>query len=304
MELRQLAYFVTVAEELSFTRAARRLQVVQSAVSTAIRALEKEVGAALFVRDSRHVRLSDAGSAMLPSARAALAAARAAHDAVQAQHGELHGSIVVGSMLSTPGVDVAGVLGRFHRAHPAVRVRVQYSPAGSQGHVHALLDGTLDLALASFPRRPPPGLVTEPLATEPLLLVCGREHPLSAGTPVGLADLAEQTFAEFPEGWGTRDLIDMAFDRHGLIRQVPLEVPDYATAAALIRQGHVLGFLPESIVARQPGLIAVPLKDLKPAWNVALATSATRPLSRAALALMAELRRGAGEPDAEPAAAR
>src|SRR5690606_4662544 len=87
MELRQLAYFVTVAEELSFTRAARRLQVVQSAVSTAIRALEKEVGAALFVRDSRHVRLSDAGSAMLPSARAALAAGRAAHDAVQAQHG-------------------------------------------------------------------------------------------------------------------------------------------------------------------------------------------------------------------------
>ncbi|GHF67112.1 DNA-binding transcriptional LysR family regulator [Amycolatopsis bartoniae] len=290
MELRQLASFVAVAEELSFTKAARRLRVVQSGVSTAIRALEREVGTPLFERDSRHVTLTEAGAAMLPSARAALAAARAAHDAVQARHGELHGAVVLASMLSTPGVDVAGVLGRFHRAHPAVRVRVQYSQSGSRGHVHALLDGTVDVALVSFPRRPPPGLTAELLTTEMLRLVCGPGHPLAGAAEVRLEDLAGETFAEFPEGWGTRDLVDLAFDRHGLSRSVPLEVPDYATAAALIRQGHVLGFLPESVALAHEELSVVPVAE-RLAWNVTLATSASRPLSRPALALMAELRR-------------
>jgi DNA-binding transcriptional LysR family regulator len=300
VELRQLAYFVAVAEELSFTKAARRLRVVQSGVSTAIRALEREVGAPLFVRDSRHVRLSDAGAAMLPNARAALEAARAAHDAVQAHHGELHGSVVVGSMLSTPGVDVAGVLGRFHRAHPAVRVRVQHSTMGSRGHVHALLDGTVDLALVAFARRPPAGLVTETLATEPLRLVCGPDHRLAGADGVRLEDLTDEHFAEFPEGWGTRDIVDLAFDRRGLSRRVSLEVTDYATAAALIRQGHVLAFLPESAFDEDSGLVVVPVEGDQPTWSVTLATSATRPLPRPALVLMSELRRAVHDREAAP----
>ncbi|WP_235022948.1 LysR family transcriptional regulator [Amycolatopsis alkalitolerans] len=291
MELRQLEYFVAVAEELSFTKAARRLRVVQSGVSTAIRALEREVGAALFKRDSRHVRLTDAGAAMLPNARATLAAARAAHDAVQEQHGELHGAVVMGSMLSTPGIDVPGVLGRFHRANPAVRVRIQYSPSGSRGHVHALLDGTIDVALASFPKRPPPGLSVEPLATEVLRLTCGPAHRLAGGGPVRMEDLADEIFVEFPEGWGTRDAADLAFDRRGLHRSVPLESPDYATTAALIEQGHVVGFLPDSVAAAYPGLVIVPIAGEDLVWNVSLASSASRPLSRPVLALMAELRR-------------
>jgi DNA-binding transcriptional LysR family regulator len=292
MELRQLEYFVAVAEELSFTKASRRLRVVQSGVSTAIRALEREVGATLFSRDSRHVTLTEAGIAMLPSARAALAAVRAAHDAVQQRHGELHGSVVVGSMLATPGIDVPGVLGRFHRANPAVRVRVQYSPSGSRGHAHALLDGTIDLALASFSRRPPPGLTVEPLTEEPLWLVCAPSHRLAGSAGVRLEELADVIFVDFPTGWGTRDVADLAFDRLGYHRSVPLETPDYATSAALIRQGHVAGFLPDSVIATQPGLVVVPLVGEPLTWKVSLASSASRPLSRPALALMAELRHG------------
>jgi Transcriptional regulator len=295
VELRQLAYFVAVAEELSFTKAARRLRVVQSGVSTAIRALEREVGAQLFVRDSRHVRLSDAGAAMLPNARAALAAARAAHDAVAAQHGELHGSVVLGSMHSTPGVDVVGVLGRFHRAHPAVQVRVQFSMAGSRGHVHSLLEGTIDLAVVSFPRRPPAGLVIETLAAEPLHLVCGPDHPLAGARAVRLDDIADENFVDFPEGWSTREIVDLTFDRHGLSRRIPLEVPDYATAVSLVRQGHVLGYLPASAIPDDADLVVLPVTGEQPTWRVTLATSATRPLTRPALALMAELRRSAQE---------
>ncbi|WP_154759209.1 LysR family transcriptional regulator [Amycolatopsis pithecellobii] len=290
MELRQLEYFLAVAEDLNFTKASRRLRVVQSGVSTAIRALEREVGAPLFQRDSRHVRLTEAGTAMLPGARAALAAARAAHDAVQEQQGQLHGEVVVGTMLTLPGIDMAAVLGRFHRENPAVRVRVRHSTTGTQGNVDALLAGTIDFALAAFARRPPAGLNVEILTEDELVLLCGPDHRLSGAGPVRLTELAGETFVDCPEGWGTRAVIDLAFDRLGISRSIPLETTDYATVAALIRQGHVISFLPAGVAARYPELVAVPVKGEPLWWNVSLASSASRPLSRAALVLMAQLR--------------
>src|ERR1700756_4296827 len=98
MELRQLAVFVAVAEEGSFTRAADRLNVVQSAVSAAIRNLERELGARLFDRSTHKVALSDAGRVLLPEARTTLAAAAAARDAVDAVEGGVRGTIVLGNM--------------------------------------------------------------------------------------------------------------------------------------------------------------------------------------------------------------
>lgn len=293
VELRQLGYFVAVAEELSFTKASRRLHVVQSGVSTAIRALEREVGAPLFDRDSRHVTLTGAGAAMLPSARAALAAARAAHDAVQESHGELHGTVTFGILLSTAGIDVPGLLGRFHRAHPRVRVRVRHSPTGSTGHVRALLDGGLDLALVSFPRRRPAGITAEMLAEDALWLVCARDHPLGRIGEARLDQLNEESFVDFPEGWGNRDLVDLAFDQAGLVRAVPFEVSDYATLSALVGQGLGVAFLPQTMARSLPGLVTIPVATEALRWTVSLATRAGRPLSRAGHALLTEIRREA-----------
>src|ERR1700760_215132 len=98
VELRQLATFVAVAEEGSFTRASDRLHVVQSAVSAGVRKLEAELGAGLFDRSTHHVELTDAGRALLPAARATLAAAQAARDAVDEARGGLRGRVVLGTM--------------------------------------------------------------------------------------------------------------------------------------------------------------------------------------------------------------
>jgi DNA-binding transcriptional LysR family regulator len=98
VELRQLATFVAVAEEGSFTRAADRLHVVQSAVSAGVRNLEKELGARLFDRSTHTVKLTDAGDALLPEARATLAAAQAARDAVDEARGGLRGTVLLGTM--------------------------------------------------------------------------------------------------------------------------------------------------------------------------------------------------------------
>src|SRR5262249_9884044 len=118
VELRHLEYFVAVAEELSFTRASRRLHVVQSGVSSAIQGLERDLGAALFDRDRHKVTLTEAGRALLPEARATLAAAQAAADAVAEATAGLRGTLSIGTMTSTGPIDLPALLGRFHEQHP------------------------------------------------------------------------------------------------------------------------------------------------------------------------------------------
>ncbi|MDQ0380719.1 LysR family transcriptional regulator [Amycolatopsis thermophila] len=289
MELRQLSYFVAVAEELSFTRASQRLRIVQSAVSTAIRALEKEVGAELFDRDSRRVALTAAGEAMLPGARATLAAARAAAQAASGASGEVRGVVTMGTLLSSGRVDVPRVLGRFSRRHPRAAVRLQYSPSGSAGHVRAVLDGRMDLALASVSGRAPAGLAHEVVSKEDLRLLCGPDHALARRAEVTLADLAEESFVDFPLGWGNRTLVDRAFAGAGLTRSVPLEVSDYATARSLICQGLGVGFVPAGAADGMAGVVEVPLVPEPLRWSVSLVHSAVRPLSPAAAALLREI---------------
>jgi DNA-binding transcriptional LysR family regulator len=158
MELRQLRCFVAVADEQSFTRAAGRLHVVQSAVSAAVKALEADVGAVLLERNSKRLRLTDAGTALLPQARATLGAAQAAYDAVHEVQGGLRGTLRIGTMISIGLVDVPALLGGFHEQHPAVTLQVQAAPSGSAGLARALLDGSLDVAFVSLPGPAPAGL--------------------------------------------------------------------------------------------------------------------------------------------------
>src|SRR4051812_26850994 len=139
MELRHLEYFVAVAEERSFTRAAARLHVVQSGVSAAVKALERELDAALLERTSKRVALTDAGEALLPRARAALDAAQAARDAVGEVRGGLRGVLRIGTLASLSLIDVPALLGRFHRANPGVTIRLLVSPRGTAGLLDALL---------------------------------------------------------------------------------------------------------------------------------------------------------------------
>src|ERR1700759_5289904 len=147
MELRQLAVFVAVADEGSFTRAADRLHVVQSAVSAGVRNLEKELGARLFDRSTHRVELTDAGRVLLPEARATLAAAQAARDAVDEARGGLRGTVVLGTMQAqgSRALDLVGVLAPFRAAPPAVEVAIRHS-GGSSQMAQEVIDGLLDLA--------------------------------------------------------------------------------------------------------------------------------------------------------------
>lgn len=278
---------MVVAEELSFTRASLRLHVVQSGVSSAVAALERELGAQLFDRDRHSVTLTEAGRALLPEARATLAAAQAAAEAVAQTSAGLRGTLSVGMMISTGPVDVPAALGRFHRSHPGVVVRLRLLPGGTADLAQAVADGTLDLALLSLPGEPPAGVAVRRLAREPLVLICPPGHPLAIAGEVPLGALSGETFIDFPAGWGTRTMIDRAFAVAGIDRQVAFEVAHYALAAGLVGNGLGLAFLPASAAAGLEGVAQVTVTGL--AWEIQVATAASRPPSAAARAFLGEL---------------
>ncbi len=287
--LDQLRKFIVVAEELSFTRASRRLHIVQSGVSSAIQALERELGAVLFDRDRHRVALTDAGQALLPEARATVAAAQAAQDAVAQASAGLRGTLTVGTMTSTGPVDLPRLLGRFHASHPEVAVHLRQAASGSDGLARQVIAGDLDLALLALPGQPPAGLRLRPVSEERLVLICAPGHPLAAEPAVELARLAGETFVDFPPGWGNRTVADRAFAVAGLDRNVPFEVADFASAAALVRYDLGVAFIPVTAAREFPGVCAVELAGPALIWRMSVATPTARRLSAAARAFLAEL---------------
>jgi DNA-binding transcriptional LysR family regulator len=289
MELRHLEVFVAVAEELSFTRASNRLHLVQSGVSSAVKALERDLGANLFDRDRHRVMLTDAGQVLLPEARATLAAAQAARDAVSEAQGGLRGTVTVGTMLSTGPLDLASLLGRFHRTHPGVAVRLRLAASGSAGLARELLEGRLDLALVSLPGMVPAGLTLRPVTAEPLIAVAQPGHPLAA-SPATLAQVAGEPFIDFPLGWGNRAVADRAFAAAGLDREVPFEAADFTAVINLVRGGLGIAFLPASVAAGLGAdLDVIEICDHTFSWVISVATPAGRRMSAAAQAILAEL---------------
>ncbi|WP_069885377.1 LysR family transcriptional regulator [Streptomyces luteocolor] len=181
MELRQLSYFVTVADELHFGRAAERLHIVQSAVSQQIRRLERELGADLFDRSPRHVRLTGAGERLLPEARAVLAAAERARAAVVRPAGlRLATSTGLGEHLDR-------VLADFAARAPGVPVELVSGPVHER--LEAVADGRLDAAFVRAPE-PFPGVRIVPLWDDPLVAALPAAHPLAARSDVALGELA------------------------------------------------------------------------------------------------------------------
>ncbi|MGV9213913.1 LysR family transcriptional regulator [Micromonospora sp. RB23] len=287
MELRQLEYFVAVAEEQNFTRAAARLHVVQSAVSAAVKTLERELGAPLLDRNSKRVLLTDAGAALLPRARIALDAARDARDAVAEVHGGLRGTLRIGTMTSFRLLRLPALLGEFHRRHPGVLLHTGVAPSGSQGLIDALIDRRLDLAFVAPPGAPPAGIHLTEVARSVIDLVVPDDHALAASGAVALRDLAGLDFIDSPIGYGNRAVTDRAFATAGLSRRVTIEIPDIATGVDYVRHGLGIALLPRFVVADAPGVRTLTVTDVDLDWIASLATPVDRPLGVAARALIA-----------------
>ena len=200
MELRQLEYFVAVAEERNFTRAAARVHVAQPGVSAQVRRLERELGQALLDRSGRTVRLTAVGAAVLPYARAALGAVAAARIAVDELTGLVRGHVGVG-VITSVAADLPGMLAAFHAEHPAVEITL--TEANSDELLAALRSGELDLAMVGLATPPPPGIATQVVADEALVAAVAHDHPLAGRTGIGVTGLREQRLISLPAAPGS-----------------------------------------------------------------------------------------------------
>ena len=265
MELRHLRYFVAVAEESNFGRAATRLRIAQPPLSRQIRDLEREIGTALFERVARGVELTPAGRAFLPEARLTLAQAeRAQRTAQRAAHGET-GRLRVGFVEAATHSGILPDVLSFFRAHlPSVGLSLFELDALRQAE--AFQDDRIDIGiLHSAPLDAARWLRVEPVYTEPVILALPKTHALARRSRLALAAFAGEPFVGFPRIVAPEmyDDIIASCRRAGFSPRLVQEAAGWHTLASLVSAGVGVGVVPRSIAEfQQPGVVYRPVRDL------------------------------------------
>jgi DNA-binding transcriptional LysR family regulator len=286
VDTRHLEYFIAVAEEGSFTRAAHRLQTVQSAVSAGVRTLEREVRATLFVRSTRRVELSDAGRALLPEARAAVESLDRVYDVVAAAESGLRGRLRLGVFANSDMTDIPALAGKFHQLYPGVALSVVASPTGSTGLADDVRAGRLDVAITGLPLGDLAGLRTHELLTGEFVAVVPETHALAGHAVLSLDELVCEPFVDGPPGFGNRVIMDRELAARGLRRTVVVESPDMSLVSQFVAAGLGVAAVPRMVLRPASGAVVRPLDTSLTftMWSVSR-PRATRPVE-AALALL------------------
>ena len=261
MELRQLEYFTAVAEEANFTRAAERVHISQSGVSAQIRQLETELGAELFDRSGRTTRLTPAGAAALPHARAALEAAARARQAVDDVTGLVRGRLTLGMIMGCTVTPFFDALAGFHRAHPGVEIALQEE--NSDVLIDNVRAGTADLALVGVSGEPPAGLNSHVIVSEGLIAAVPADHPLSTRISVDLVTLCAYKIVCLPLGTGIRRVLDEACAAAGLRPEVALQATAPAAVADLAARGLGVAVLSASMAVDFGELRTIPIDGIR-----------------------------------------
>ena len=293
MDVRQLEYFVAVAEELSFTRAAARCHVVQSALSYQIARLEREQGVTLFERTSRSVRVAAAGELLLHRARAVLDELDAARAELAELAGVITGRLRLGMVGSTGQAApvVERTLAAFHHRHPAVEIAIR--DTGSRHMAEQVRAGELDIAFVGlFADQLPADLTHRVLTDEPLVAALPRGHPLADGAGRSRrASPRESAFVEMRAESGLRHQVDAAFARAGVTRRIAFELATSDAVVRFVALGFGAALVPRSAAAARPDDVAVlELADPAARHPISLVhrrPEPTAPSARAFLALLA-----------------
>jgi DNA-binding transcriptional LysR family regulator len=252
-------------------------------------------------RSGRAVRLTEAGAAVLPYARAALAAVDGARLAVDELAGLLRGRVAVGTVTSVPSedLDLPGFLADFHRDHPAVEITL--SEDNSDRMIEALRDGRLDLALVNLGGKTPPGIETRVVTDERLVAAVNRNEPLAARTAITLKAIRERPLISLPRGTGIRSLIDEACAAAGFRPRIAFEAGDPNVLARLASQGLGVAILPESLAYfYREELHAIAITRPRLRGRLELAWRAEGPINPAARALINRARDILEDPPAQP----
>jgi LysR family hydrogen peroxide-inducible transcriptional activator len=258
MEIHQLRYFCAIVDSGSFSRAARQTHVSQPSLSQQIRKLEDELGARLFDRLGRSVRLTEMGQTFLPRARAVLRELEAARGALAHQIDSMGGTITVGVIPTVAPYLLPPNLTSFSRKFPQARISVveEITPV----LLERLRAATIDLALLALPIRGHE-FETFPILTEPLFAALPKNHRLARLQTLALKDLRAEPFLLLRDGHCFRENALAACDRARLHPQIAFESGQFSSLLSMVAAGMGVSIVPEMAIDKKTSCAYVRLAD-------------------------------------------
>jgi DNA-binding transcriptional LysR family regulator len=276
MELRHLQHFIALAQEGSFTRAARKVNIVQSGLSNSIKELEEELGTRLVERTTRKVSITETGMRFLPHARATLASLEGAVQSVRFRGGAVRGQLRLGILQNFDTyLELAPLLKRFRSAFPMVDVSVRVLISDTvPGLVRS---GEIDLSFHVIVDKDQwPGIQLIPYMQDRLVAICPSDHPLASRSSVTIETLSKEIFVDLTRDRALRRLIDKVFAQHHLRRTTAFEVSEIETAMQFVSNGLGVAIVPSALAtsftkSRGGAVLRISRRDVRmPAWRVAI----------------------------------
>ena len=277
MEFHQLRSVCAIADTGSFSRAAERCQIAQPSLSQQVLKLEKDLGAKLFDRLGRSVRLTEAGRAFLPYARSILSQRETARSSVADKCADVRGCVAVGAIPTIAPYLMPRYTATFTKKYPEAKLRIVEETTPIL--VESLRDLSIDLAILALPLRHK-DLELFPLRTEPLFAVLPRNHPLAAAKSLALKDLRGESFVMLRDGHCFRDLSIAACTHARVTPRIAFESGQFSSLFGMVAAGVGISLVPEMAIDTHAGCRYVRLNDARATRTIVAAILRGRSFNR------------------------
>jgi DNA-binding transcriptional LysR family regulator len=248
MHIETLKVFCDLADTGSFSLAASKNFITQSAVSQQIRSLEERYGRELVERSKGHVRLTQAGEVLYHASKEILQKYREIEDSLQTLSRSVSGTVRVATVYSVGLYELSSPLKRYLQAFPDVNVHLEYSRANNI--YEDVSRGDIDLGIVAYPSKRPQILVT-PFREDRLVLICAPQHPFARQQRISIKKLDGEKFVGFERDIPTRRALDRLFRRHGIKIHYVTEVDNIETIKRVVEIGSGIAIVPELCVLQE-----------------------------------------------------
>jgi LysR family hydrogen peroxide-inducible transcriptional activator len=290
MEFHQLRYVCAIAETGSFSRAAERCQIAQPSLSQQVLKLEEDLGAKLFDRLGRSVRLTEAGRAFMPHARSILEQMDAARVSVTDKNAGVRGSVAVGVIPTIAPYLMPRYTAAFTNRYPDAKLRIveDTTPVLIQG----LRDLSIDIAILALPLRHK-DLELFPIRTEPLFAVLPKDHPRATAPSLALKDLRGESFVMLRDGHCFRDLSIATCTHARITPNIAFESGQFSSLLGMVAAGVGISLVPEMAIDRNAGCSYIRLIDDGATRTIVAAVLRGRSFNRVQQAFVSGIQTGA-----------